>query len=82
MRAARRSRIPGSALVSSAGGGVLAVANFHWCSRMEIARSSLFHWSKTKFVAVRHRNQQARHVRYPGAGCPPAGELVSGRIAP
>ncbi|CAN5440096.1 hypothetical protein BH20VER3_BH20VER3_20390 [soil metagenome] len=52
--------VPGSAHVSCAGDGVLAVANFLSGSNLPAA------WAQQqKFVAVEHRDQHTRRVRYP-----------------
>ena len=55
----------GSARVSRAGDGVLAVANFSSASRQGSSRSETEFCAEEKSVAARRRNQHARRVRSP-----------------
>jgi hypothetical protein len=59
-----RNRRLGSARVSRAGDGVLAIANFS--IRVFGRATARKHFGRSeKFVAARRRNQHARRMRYP-----------------
>ena len=60
----------GSARVSRAGDGVLAIADFSWAFDAQLVWHETTLQIQRKFVAARRRNQHARRLRSPGYAVP------------